>query len=1203
MAIVYDTVPSKSRIQYDDEGESTTNESAQDDGHLSEEEIYKQGLEDIRKELPTFPNLIRKVKEYVTDTGEFKKAAETPGPVEAEDRVPGVTYTKIRTGKKHLPRGSKSTDEHDMYVENTISPAVESWSAKTLRHLQNVKNSMLAHPGMTAQLAEFAYANGIRNNMTDTHAKELGYKNAEDYLDYEREVFNKKMLRDASAAEQLIGSVAAQVVDPIALTVGRFGLKSPVGMARNLKLAAGGAGYAGSLEALTQATEDGTITSPGLVLGHAILGGIGVPVLDKVIRTGAKIRTEGILKRIERNTQDNILKGKMNPQAAYDKALFDSGIAPREIASMIDGSGRTQHFPTAFNPLARPEILKQLRNMGYSPRAIQAMVAKGDPIEGYIAATNKNGILKKLSNASSTITSYIGEGIDNLIQPTSSALRKISPALLNGLRKNELNINLDTNEWRGIVEPFLKITSELPEKVYRALHKALINRNEPRVKDILNSLPTETPPAKGMTRLYRAESKIKKELPDWIKQEQQSSGHIAAQGRWYVKDKSLLDFYLKDIGPNAKTSYIDVPSKDVNKYLVENSTERLGGRTVKSFSRDPKNEFFLPKDLTKKSKELKNAREEAIRAKDAVDTLMDGIYNKYKQVGVDINYLDKYFPRLLKKGRYKKLAEDMGADPRSPFAQILKQKEEDKAFRKDLGKWVAEQEMRQGKQLDLLDIAMRDEFKFGWEPRREALTEREMNNLLNSYLKGITPEGLKQPSASKSRVLETVPDELLDHYGSIEDMLTSYIDHAAHTINIRKFFGKHITHDSNIDADVDASIGSFVRELLDNGEIHLKDVDKLANPEKTGLLQARFGYKPTPELNQDIKNLFYMTRLGQIRSAATQFGDVGVSAYVNGWWNTMKGFFGKERMSRQTLGITKVAEEFGTTSSTANALNHVFKYSGFKAVDNLGKKTFINAALRRNEELVSSAKGLEKFKKKWEPYFGNETDNLIADLQKGKVTDNVKLLMFNELSDVQPISLLEMPKAYLMNPNGRMFYAMKTFTIKQLDLLRRDALDKITKGDPEGATNLMRYVMMVTAANMGADKVKATLAGQEVEMEDAFIANLWRNFGVSSYLVNMASEQNKPAAAIAEALLSNPWVGGVQVADTLYQDFQKFSGLMDMEVWKYVPAFKGLPGGGQWLYNMFGGGAEKYAQEQKLKRDRGAIDEDEENTDVERMQR
>ena len=39
-----------------------------------------------------------------------------------------------------------------------------------------------------------------------------------------------------------------------------------------------------------------------------------------------------------------------------------------------------------------------------------------------------------------------------------------------------------------------------------------------------------------------------------------------------------------------------------------------------------------------------------------------------------------------------------------------------------------------------------------------------------------------------------------------------------------------------------------------------------------------------------------------------------------------------------------------------------------------------------------------------------------------------------------PINSTEMPLKYLKHPNGRVFYMLKTFTIKQFDVMRRDGI-------------------------------------------------------------------------------------------------------------------------------------------------------------------
>jgi len=103
------------------------------------------------------------------------------------------------------------------------------------------------------------------------------------------------------------------------------------------------------------------------------------------------------------------------------------------------------------------------------------------------------------------------------------------------------------------------------------------------------------------------------------------------------------------------------------------------------------------------------------------------------------------------------------------------------------------------------------------------------------------------------------------------------------------------------------------------------------------------------------------------------------------------------------------------------------------------------------------------------------------------MTDNVKLMLWNELSDVQPISLSEMPKYYLNSPNGRVFYALKTFTLKQIDMMRRDMIDKFRAGGPkekiEATTNLLRYSAAMGLSGATVQQAKDFLTKGELDPE------------------------------------------------------------------------------------------------------------------------
>jgi hypothetical protein len=104
-----------------------------------------------------------------------------------------------------------------------------------------------------------------------------------------------------------------------------------------------------------------------------------------------------------------------------------------------------------------------------------------------------------------------------------------------------------------------------------------------------------TPPAltKDTVRLYRIDAPTGKGLPDWIKQDRTFQGTKAATGRWFTDDPAKLDFYLKDAGPGAKVSSVEVPRSALEQYRVSNNPD------VRRYSADPVSEFFVPPDVAK----------------------------------------------------------------------------------------------------------------------------------------------------------------------------------------------------------------------------------------------------------------------------------------------------------------------------------------------------------------------------------------------------------------------------------------------------------------------------------------------------------------------------------------------------------------------------------------------------------------------------
>ena len=211
--------------------------------------------------------------------------------------------------------------------------------------------------------------------------------------------------------------------------------------------------------------------------------------------------------------------------------------------------------------------------------------------------------------------------------------------------------------------------------------------------------------------------------------------------------------------------------------------------------------------------------------------------------------------------------------------------------------------------------------------------------------------------------------------------------------------------------------------------------------------------------------------------------------------------------------------------------------------------------------------------------YGNEIDSLVSDLKAGDVTENVKLFAFNQLADVQPIALSEMPPMYLNNPNGRIFYMLKSFTLKQYDIVRRNILQEWSKGNKlEAVKKAGLLAGYLTVANTGTGVMKDILKGREVDPEELPNRAMWALlgvFGFSKYgtekylgrgdLTGFVSNTIMPAAPIIDAAFST----GVELTEE-DPDFEKL--------------VKPVPVVGEVVYSHLLGGAEEYNRDKLLGR-------------------
>ena len=238
--------------------------------------------------------------------------------------------------------------------------------------------------------------------------------------------------------------------------------------------------------------------------------------------------------------------------------------------------------------------------------------------------------------------------------------------------------------------------------------------------------------------------------------------------------------------------------------------------------------------------------------------------------------------------------------------------------------------------------------------------------------------------------------------------------------------------------------------------------------------------------------------MGSPTSAITQIGDLAWSLYEAGWYRTGKAMARsiarQSKLTKKDIGVDKIAAEFDTQSKTATFVDLLFKSTGLTAIDALGKETLINAAIDKYQS--QAKRNNPKLKAKLREVFGDETAQVLKDLKSGKMTENVKMLAFNTLLDFQPAALSEMPQSYLTNSNGynRIFYQLKTFTIKQLDVFRNEAIDNMKSSNPkqaaEGFKNMIKLAGYFVLSNATADALKDLIMRREIHLDDIAIDNI-----------------------------------------------------------------------------------------------------------------
>lgn len=445
------------------------------------------------------------------------------------------------------------------------------------------------------------------------------------------------------------------------------------------------------------------------------------------------------------------------------------------------------------------------------------------------------------------------------------------------------------------------------------------------------------------------------------------------------------------------------------------------------------------------------------------------------------------------------------------FPRIIKDKE---------GLFAAIGKERSGEITKIIDDANIASLKKSGKP----LTGFEENALINSILFGGDNKHI-QPGWSKSRGIEEITPELLQYYATPAESLHSYIRSAVADIEKAKFFGDYARNmkvGGHEFLDTDASVGLMMREELAKGKLTDADAKEIGSILKTFFNEGSMGESSAM---RTIKDTMYMGLLGNFMSTITQLADVAVPIYTQDLRSTIAAVVrqatGNNLITARQLGlIDNISQEFASQSRSTRALNKLLKGTLFSQIDQIGKNVSLNAAVIRAQRLAKSenGSGVTTLSKKYQEILGDRFNTLISDLKSGKISDVVQDYAWMELTRTQPISMLEQPQLYMKHPNFRSYLMLKSFVIKQIDLVRRDAIQNIASKDPakvtKGIKNLAEMTIVMGTAGMGTQAVKDWLQGKDVKLELSDIPfNLVKNLGWSEYQIDKLKGVTKEEAA------------------------------------------------------------------------------------------
>lgn len=335
---------------------------------------------------------------------------------------------------------------------------------------------------------------------------------------------------------------------------------------------------------------------------------------------------------------------------------------------------------------------------------------------------------------------------------------------------------------------------------------------------------------------------------------------------------------------------------------------------------------------------------------------------------------------------------------------------------------------------------------------------------------------------------------------------------------------------ANVLSNLEEDLSGGIQELIDT---ELSDAPADVQTEVFEILDARMRQKGAHGIVDTVRNVNYIFSMGNFLSAITQLGDIPIVFYrygVNGdtlksvgeaFKNVANVARGKEGTALvEAMDFTNALREFSSGDKiSAKALETVFKYSGLKYVDLIGKEASMRASLKYYQNPKNKAEFLSKYEN-----FFEDAGAVYSKLQLGNTADmDVKTVLISELAEYQPVTMSQQSKAYLKGGNLRAFYALKTFTLRTTSAAIREGLVDINKGGAKniakGTTRMAGILFIYALAGAGADELKDLARGKTSSITDNTVDNMLQMLFISKYSLEKGMQEGAPIKSFMSNLL------------------------------------------------------------------------------------